>query len=52
MTGLEAAGIGAVAAAAGVELHELAPRQESLEAAFMKLTRDAVEYRAEKGTGR
>ncbi|MGC5038928.1 ABC transporter ATP-binding protein [Streptomyces sp. DT190] len=52
VTGLEAAEIGAVAAAAGVELHQLAPRQESLEKAFMKLTRDAVEYRAEKETGR
>ncbi|GAA2280153.1 ABC transporter ATP-binding protein [Streptomyces atrovirens] len=47
VTGLEAAEIGALAAAGGVELHELAPRQASLEQAFMDLTRDAVEYHTE-----
>lgn len=52
VTGLEAARIGALAAAGGVELHELAPRQVSLEKAFMDLTRDAVEYQAEKETNR
>ncbi|MFK0174284.1 ATP-binding cassette domain-containing protein [Streptomyces sp. NPDC090306] len=52
VTGLEAAEIGALAAADGVELHELSPRQVSLEKAFMNLTRDAVEYQAEKGTNR
>lgn len=50
VTGLEAAKIGALAAAGGVELHELSPRQVSLEKAFMELTRDAVEYKAEKET--
>ncbi|MEU3963173.1 ATP-binding cassette domain-containing protein [Streptomyces buecherae] len=50
VTGLEAAAIGALAAAVGVELHELTPRQVSLEKAFMDLTRDAVEYQAEKET--
>jgi ABC-2 type transport system ATP-binding protein len=35
-----------------VELHELAPRQVSLERAFMDLTRDAVEYQSEKETSR
>ncbi|MEV0125120.1 ATP-binding cassette domain-containing protein [Streptomyces sp. NPDC050703] len=50
VTGLEAARIGALAAAGGVELHELSPRQVSLEKAFMDLTRDAVEYQAEKET--
>ncbi|QQC87270.1 ATP-binding cassette domain-containing protein [Streptomyces alfalfae] len=50
VTGLEAATIGALAAAGGVELHELSPRQVSLEKAFMDLTRDAVEYQAEKRT--
>ena len=52
VTGLEAAKIGALAAAGGVELHELAPRQASLEKAFMDLTRDAVEYRADEETNR
>lgn len=52
VTGLEAARIGALAAAGGVELHELSPRQVSLEKAFMSLTRAAVEYRAEKETQR
>ncbi|MYW02912.1 ATP-binding cassette domain-containing protein [Streptomyces sp. SID3343] len=46
VTGLEAAKIGALAAAGGVELHELSPRQVSLEKAFMDLTRNAVEYHA------
>lgn len=50
VTGLEAAKIGALAEAGGVELHELSPRQVSLEKAFMDLTRDAVEYQAEKET--
>lgn len=50
VTGLEAAAIGALAAAVEVELHELSPRQVSLEKAFMDLTRDAVEYQAEKET--
>ncbi|GAB2918957.1 ABC transporter ATP-binding protein [Streptomyces mayteni] len=48
VTGLEAAEIGALAAAGGIELHELAPRRASLEKAFMELTRDAVEYRSER----
>jgi ABC-2 type transport system ATP-binding protein len=57
VTGLEAAEIGALASLGGVELHELTPRQVSLEKAFMDLTRDAVEYQSAdrpttKGTGR
>ncbi|MFF1324711.1 ABC transporter ATP-binding protein [Streptomyces chartreusis] len=52
VTGLEAAEIGALASVGGVELHELAPRQVSLEKAFMDLTRDAVEYQSEKETSR
>ncbi|MFE9180274.1 ABC transporter ATP-binding protein [Streptomyces sp. NPDC007126] len=47
VTGLDAARIGALAAATGVELHELAPRRTSLEEAFMELTRDSVEYTTE-----
>ncbi|WP_328491461.1 ATP-binding cassette domain-containing protein [Streptomyces sp. NBC_00414] len=52
VTGMDAAEIGALASAGGVELHELAPRQVSLERAFMDLTRDAVEYQSEKETSR
>jgi ABC-2 type transport system ATP-binding protein len=52
VTGLEAPEIGALASAGGVELHELSPRQVSLEKAFMRLTQDAVEYQADKETDR
>jgi len=52
VTGLEAAEIGAVAAADGVELHELTPRRPSLEQAFMDMTREAQEYRSDKGSTR
>ncbi|NGO74716.1 ATP-binding cassette domain-containing protein [Streptomyces sp. YC504] len=50
VTGLAAPAIGALAAARGVELHELAPRRTSLEEAFMRLTHDSTEYAAEKET--
>ncbi|GAA4521502.1 ABC transporter ATP-binding protein [Actinoallomurus oryzae] len=49
VTGMDAAELGALAAAGGVELHELTPREPSLEQVFMDLTRDAVEYQAEIG---
>ncbi|MFF3484405.1 ABC transporter ATP-binding protein [Streptomyces sp. NPDC002701] len=52
VTGIEAAGIGALAASAGVELHELTLRQTSLEDVFMELTRDSVEYSSEKEAAR
>jgi ABC-2 type transport system ATP-binding protein len=39
--------VGELAAANGVRLHELVARRASLETAFMELTRDSVEYRAE-----
>jgi ABC-2 type transport system ATP-binding protein len=45
VSGLDAPAIGDLAAAHGLRLHELAPRRGTLEAAFMELTRDAVEYR-------
>ncbi|MGV9897075.1 ABC transporter ATP-binding protein [Streptomyces tendae] len=48
VTGLEAAEIGALASVSGVELHELTPRQVSLEKVFMDLTSEAVEYRTER----
>ncbi|MER7175482.1 ATP-binding cassette domain-containing protein, partial [Streptomyces mesophilus] len=50
VTGLAASAIGALAAARGVELHELAPRRTSLEEAFMRLTQDSTEYAAEQET--
>ena len=46
VSGLNAERIGELAARAGLTLHELSPRQPSLEEAFMALTHDAVEYTA------
>jgi ABC-2 type transport system ATP-binding protein len=48
VTGAEPADIGDLAAAAAIALHELSPQQASLEAAFMELTHDAVDYRPEQ----
>jgi ABC-2 type transport system ATP-binding protein len=45
ITGLSAEEVGERAAARGIVLHELTPTQESLEEAFMALTRKDVEYR-------
>jgi len=47
VSGLTAPQIGELAAAHGIVLHELAPQQASLEDAFMELTRDDVEFRAD-----
>jgi ABC-2 type transport system ATP-binding protein len=44
ITGLTAASVGEVAARVGVVLHELTPRQASLEEAFMELTRGTGDY--------
>ena len=44
VTGLEAAEIGTLAAAADVTLHELTTRRPSLEQAYLDLTRDALEF--------
>jgi ABC-2 type transport system ATP-binding protein len=41
---LEAPRIGELAARAGLVLHELTPQRASLEAAFMELTRESLEY--------
>ncbi len=46
VTGLTAPRIGELAAGAGVVLHELTPSAGSLEAAYLQLTADDVEYRA------
>jgi ABC-2 type transport system ATP-binding protein len=45
--GLATDAIGECAAGAGIVLHELTAHQASLEAAFMEMTRDSVEYHAE-----
>ncbi|MGH8891271.1 MAG: ABC transporter ATP-binding protein [Acidothermaceae bacterium] len=45
ITGLECARVGELAAQHGIVLHELSPRHASLEAAFMELTKDSVDYR-------
>jgi ABC-2 type transport system ATP-binding protein len=44
--GITAARIGDLAAEGGIALHELTPELASLEEAFMRLTKDAVEYHA------
>lgn len=46
VTGAAAEDIGDLSARNGITLHELSPRRASLEEAYMKLTDDAVEYRA------
>ena len=46
MSGLTAAQVGDIAFEHGVRLHELTVVRASLEAAFMELTADSVEYRA------
>jgi ABC-2 type transport system ATP-binding protein len=45
VTGASAAEVGDLAARHGIALHELLTSRPSLEEAFMKLTRDAVDYR-------
>jgi ABC-2 type transport system ATP-binding protein len=45
VTGIDAGAIGDLAAANNIALHELAPRPASLEAAFMELTHDSVDFR-------
>ena len=49
--GLTAAQVGDLAFDHGVRLHELTVVRASLEAAFMELTADSVEYRAGQGPG-
>jgi ABC-2 type transport system ATP-binding protein len=46
VTGMHARDIGIMAGSGGITLHELSPRNASLEEAFMELTRNASEYRA------
>jgi ABC-2 type transport system ATP-binding protein len=51
VTGLSAAQIGDRARDLGISVHGLAPKQASLEQAFMDMTRDEVEYHATTPTG-
>jgi ABC-2 type transport system ATP-binding protein len=46
VTGLDAAAVGELAAANGIALHALVPRQASLEDAYLDLTSDSTDYRA------
>jgi ABC-2 type transport system ATP-binding protein len=52
VTGLDATAIGAIAFEHGIPLNELSTQRASLEAAFMEMTRDSVEYRAGSGRSR
>ena len=47
VTGLSSEQVGEVAAAHGIVLHELSPVRASLEEAFMDVTRDDVEFKAD-----
>ena len=50
VTGLDAPAIGAIAFEQGIPLIELSTQRASLEAAFMELTHDSVEFRADRGS--
>ena len=47
VTGISASSIGELAGVHGIVLHELSPQDASLEEAYLGLTRDSVEYRAD-----
>ena len=49
VTGLDASAIGDLAAARGIALHALVPRQASLEDAYLDLTGESTDYRGEIG---
>jgi ABC-2 type transport system ATP-binding protein len=49
VTGLDAPTIGAIAFEQGIPLNELSTQRASLGAAFMELTHDSVEFRADRG---
>ncbi|MGI8485890.1 MAG: ABC transporter ATP-binding protein [Thermomicrobiales bacterium] len=52
VTGLDASLVGAIAFEQGIPLNELSTQRASLEAAFMELTYDSVEFRADRGPAR
>ena len=45
VTGMDAPGVGDLAAEHGIAVHALVPRQASLEDVYMSLTGESVEYR-------
>ncbi|WP_040477982.1 ABC transporter ATP-binding protein [Longispora albida] len=45
ITGLDASRVGSLAAGAGIVLHELTPRNATLEEAYLEMTDESVEYR-------
>jgi ABC-2 type transport system ATP-binding protein len=47
VTGADCAAVGDLAARHGIAIHELSSQTASLEAAFMELTRDSTDFRAE-----
>jgi ABC-2 type transport system ATP-binding protein len=49
ITGLDSMAVGAIAYEQGIPLNELSTQRASLEDAFMELTHDSVEYRADRG---
>jgi ABC-2 type transport system ATP-binding protein len=51
VSGLQAADVGQLAAEAGAVLHELTPKEASLEEAFMELTEESAEFRSGAGVG-
>ncbi|MGI8484652.1 MAG: ABC transporter ATP-binding protein [Thermomicrobiales bacterium] len=48
VTGMDSPAIGAIAFRQGIALNELSTQRASLEEAFMELTRDSVEFRADR----
>ncbi len=50
VSGLDAASIGAIAFEHGIPLNELSTQRASLESAYMELTNDSVEFRADSGS--
>jgi ABC-2 type transport system ATP-binding protein len=51
VTGLDAPAIGDLAAGHGIAVHELVPRHASLEQAYLDLTDDSTDYRADHRAG-
>jgi ABC-2 type transport system ATP-binding protein len=52
VSGLDAAAVGAIAFELGIPLNELSTQRASLETAYMELTEDSVEFRADRGSVR
>lgn len=50
VTGMDASAIGAIAFEQGIPLDELSTQRASLETAFMELTHDSVEFRADQAS--